>query len=1025
MICNTCNLDVSEHACQEYTIRTELNHTDTLYIVYDFETTGLNTKTDQITQMSFVVKSHLGNSEFNRYCKVNIKVPPEVVKLNGLNNDFLDGFPSVIQNFADFNLFLSDFTRNSHFKNIVWIAHNNFKFDFCFLKRYESYFLESIKGLNNYIADTYIIAKDILKLPNYKLVTIYQHLFPNQVGGDYHKADFDTRILTQIIEHEIFKDNLSSRLRLFFENTSYNLQQKRIIHADPDRNHCIIAGAGCGKTTTMIARIVNLITKHSVDENSILFMTFTKDAANDMIKKLETKLNRKTSMIVGTIDSIARKIVKQYDPELFNHCQQVGEYKYAFLKFLSKVNCPMKKQFVANMKFLFVDEFQDINKVYFDIIYKFYESGTKINVVGDDAQNIYSWNGSNVDYILSFEKIFNNSDIHFLNVNYRCVPEIIDVANHSISFNECKYEKELLPFKKSEKKKPIVICFENWDREVEFIIDKIKTLLLQRIPLHEIAILSRMLTEKSLLYYIEEKLTQKGIPNQILETYQDTRTKIKENHVCLSTIHKSKGLEWDTVFIIGCADQFFPYNKDNIEEERRLFYVALTRAKRNLYLSLNTPQNGKNRLTLSRFITELPKPLFRWQNVANYHFVLNTVQTNKQLPSITKILESFTTEQIYLLRQTDFFPKNFQEKITKIHKEISYPSWVVTEDLYSDFGTFVDNVICRMFGQYDQKSRGLVHSHAIRLLSRLSLEKQLYDIYRRYQVNFEVNVDRFKLDREYDWKEVLTILSGNCNNSHVKQEKIMNTDYDSLYHIVTRIIEKAKLYRKKPSEIFICTKNFLPQEKWNIIEKSYLKYTEQKHLWQDILWDIFQVSWSSNIEKGRKRLIYKKWPEALLKELLPWFSLICKEFIEKNYTEQPLCKLSFNTDMILAECDLYLGEKKQLIDFKVSKMSTLPIQHWLQVLFYACILRKQGYIVNSLCIYNPLLGNIHEIDISEWNHHNELWKWFLKTISNDDSSMLNIEEFCSVKPNKNSLTVDTSGNINFEKNNIEDVTVWF
>lgn len=78
--------------------------------------------------------------------------------------------------------------------------------------------------------------------------------------------------------------------------------------------------------------------------------------------------------------------------------------------------------------------------------------------------------------------------------------------------------------------------------------------------------------------------------------------------VCLSTMHKSKGLEWDNVFITGCTEGTVPYRKAvlplEIEEERRLFYVAMTRAKHNLILSCHK-SSGKNGFGKpSRFLTE-------------------------------------------------------------------------------------------------------------------------------------------------------------------------------------------------------------------------------------------------------------------------------------------------------------------------------------------------------------------------------------------------------------------------------------
>ena len=74
------------------------------------------------------------------------------------------------------------------------------------------------------------------------------------------------------------------------------------------------------------------------------------------------------------------------------------------------------------------------------------------------------------------------------------------------------------------------------------------------------------------------------------------------------TMHGAKGLEFDTVFIIESNDGVIPYKKatlDNeIEEERRMFYVAMTRAKRKLIISYIKSKNGKEQYP-SRFVTEL------------------------------------------------------------------------------------------------------------------------------------------------------------------------------------------------------------------------------------------------------------------------------------------------------------------------------------------------------------------------------------------------------------------------------------
>ncbi|MDA1001519.1 MAG: ATP-binding domain-containing protein, partial [bacterium] len=92
--------------------------------------------------------------------------------------------------------------------------------------------------------------------------------------------------------------------------------------------------------------------------------------------------------------------------------------------------------------------------------------------------------------------------------------------------------------------------------------------------------------------------------------------------VVLSSVHQAKGLEWKSVFMIWLTDSRFPHARalgdaGGEEEERRLFYVALTRAKDELYLCQPMMESDTHRMTtfsrLSRFMAELPETLYeRW-----------------------------------------------------------------------------------------------------------------------------------------------------------------------------------------------------------------------------------------------------------------------------------------------------------------------------------------------------------------------------------------------------------------------------
>lgn len=98
--------------------------------------------------------------------------------------------------------------------------------------------------------------------------------------------------------------------------------------------------------------------------------------------------------------------------------------------------------------------------------------------------------------------------------------------------------------------------------------------------------------------------------NLFIKSYTEQLTKAKENArgITLSTMHRSKGLEWENVFLVDCVDGCTPFAKaetdDDFEEERRLFYVAMTRAKENLYLYAYRKNHSK-RVNLSPYLDEM------------------------------------------------------------------------------------------------------------------------------------------------------------------------------------------------------------------------------------------------------------------------------------------------------------------------------------------------------------------------------------------------------------------------------------
>jgi DNA helicase-2/ATP-dependent DNA helicase PcrA len=128
---------------------------------------------------------------------------------------------------------------------------------------------------------------------------------------------------------------------------------------------------------------------------------------------------------------------------------------------------------------------------------------------------------------------------------------------------------------------------------------------------------------------VDDFLTQLALLTNV-EAEDDKRDRPDEERIRLSTIHQAKGLEFGVVFIISLCDGMFPStrsmeNAEGEEEERRLFYVAVTRAKNELYLSYPAVRggfgdSGVTHQSPSRFLNEIPRDLINpWNLRSNYY----------------------------------------------------------------------------------------------------------------------------------------------------------------------------------------------------------------------------------------------------------------------------------------------------------------------------------------------------------------------------------------------------------------------
>ncbi|XJZ28228.1 UvrD-helicase domain-containing protein [Bacillota bacterium Lsc_1132] len=604
----------------------------------------------------------------------------------------------------------------------------------------------------------------------------------------------------------------------------------------------VLAGAGSGKTRVLTARTAYMLEVNKIDPRSIMLVTFTSKAAQEMKKRLlaypnmdSAKINQ---LVTGTFHSIFYRILLFHSAEKWSGekllkmdwqrdrilkeagkerglsekefafdlaLQQIGFWKNSLIvpnevkpetkweedtAFLYQryedykkqkglfdfddmlVGCyelfasspPLLEHYQNRFHYFLIDEFQDVNKVQYELIKLFSAKSKNVCAVGDDDQSIYSFRGSDPSYLLEFEKDFPNAEVITLNQNYRSTHEIVSAANRIIAANQMRRPKKMaaqfstalqpivfFPFDEEEEATMVVTdlqekiadganpsdfailyrtnsgsraIFERLaNSNLPFKIDQdadsfyerriVKSILaFLKISLNEddaaalSDILSPLFLKQTVLKDIkaasilkdcsflealghvktahpfQEKklknavalirslkttspiaaieiiekdigfqdfLKKRGTEATKLEKGSDDVKDLKvaakpfdtigafleharhmaamnkevkkmgkhfDQAITLSTIHRAKGLEYPTVYVIGAVEGSLPHdfalgNADRaaMEEERRLLYVAVTRARNQLYLSVPEKRRGK-KANSSRFLAPL-KSFFR------------------------------------------------------------------------------------------------------------------------------------------------------------------------------------------------------------------------------------------------------------------------------------------------------------------------------------------------------------------------------------------------------------------------------
>jgi DNA helicase-2/ATP-dependent DNA helicase PcrA len=860
------------------------------------------------------------------------------------------------------------------------------------------------------------------------------------------------------------------------DTLTLNEQQLNVVNAK-EKYIVTIAAPGSGKTHTLISMYIKMIVEDKIDPNTVLLITFTKKAGQEMCGRLSSLIPTKLPTYVGSLHGLAYRVLQEYyninytvldekeakdilkdicndnlnmddlDSSLIKtkifyimdkssscypfdikpilkelnlekletdinkiidlytqkkkkeNLLDFNDLMMMFCEFLDKKEA---KDYKKKINFIFFDEYQDINPIQHYILSKF-KKNSRIMVVGDDAQSIYAFRGSSVDFILNFPNEFKPNTMYLLEQNYRSTKQIVNFFEDIIKKNTNQYKKNVVSVNPKDGIKPIIIGFEHNKSRDQWIINDIMKNRENGISLSKMVLLARknesldkieielvkqgitvikhtglsildkphvkdflafitiLVNDKSSIHWkrvlslqlgvnqahelIEKSINIKESIKKLKDTHVSYSNYLKEidsllnllsnknmkdvdkgryilsflekvwamknkfdshidekikdilllisylsnstlhqfitelylnqsievnldNSIYLTTVHGSKGLEWDFVYLIDVDSDNFPSIRQNYfkkecdesEEERRLFYVACSRAKYNLVITYNYCYDPNNYLNMSPLIREIDKSLY------------NSIGMNYNTYQMTGNISNDVTNYLKYIGYSKIYPliKDLNINRKSIHPSFEIPKYLEKfKHSRIIIGNFIDFLLAKMI-----------------------------------QINFTKNIKKFEL------------------NIHNQVPQKIRQNY----------IDELNDWRNLLEDIFVISTFNLKDE-------------------NDIFGDIKKILINPKI--------YNHY-NLLVKGLTNYINDLNPKEIYSHYN------VSYAN--IRGEIDLLIDDT--IIEIKTNQNETVSTSNILQTLLYGHLAQKKSKTINRIILYNPLLGEATTIELKNFDFKN-------------------------------------------------------
>lgn len=312
------------------------------------------------------------------------------------------------------------------------------------------------------------------------------------------------------------------------------------------------------------------------------------DAARSSGRRVALPVDRVAGAFADYQDRLARRGLLDLDDVLLRAADLLLD------------DAPFAEQAHWRYRHLAVDEFQDVNPAQFRLVRALMGHRADLFAVGDPNQAIYGWNGADPGLLASLPDVVAGLEVVHLDANHRSTPQVVAAATAALG------PADVAPPRSAATDGPVPTLTSYDDDRAE--AEAVATAILRRAeagaPWSDQAVLARTHDQ---LAVVRRALDRVGVPcrfapapdaetEPVAAVGRPAPTTVSTagrndtgGAVELATFHRAKGLEWATVHVVGLEDGFVPIvhatTPESLAEERRLLYVALTRAGRDLACS--------------------------------------------------------------------------------------------------------------------------------------------------------------------------------------------------------------------------------------------------------------------------------------------------------------------------------------------------------------------------------------------------------------------------------------------------------